>query len=136
MSGPAGLLAALQGAVRAALMADTALTGLVQGRIYDGPPRTGVTPHLAFAEGRALDWGHGDGAGARLTLVLEAVSNAEGRGQAIAILERASAVVDAASLSVEGGHLVWMRIGSAQAERLRDGRTWRARITLDALVDA
>lgn len=135
MSRPAGMLAALQGAVRAALVADGTLAALVEGRIYDGPPRTGVTPWLAFAEGRALDWSHGDGTGARVTLALEALSNAPGRDQAAAIADRASAVIEGAALSLSGAHLVLVRIGTAQIDRLRDGRTWRARFTLEALID-
>lgn len=136
MSRPTGMLAALQAAVRAALTADATLAGLVEGRIYDGPPRTGVTPYLAFAEGRALDWSHGDGTGARVTLALDALSNAPGRDQAVAIVDQASAVIEGATLTVAGGHLVLVRIGTAQVDRLRDGRTWRARFTLDALIDA
>ncbi|WP_181704335.1 DUF3168 domain-containing protein [Chthonobacter albigriseus] len=135
MTRPTAALAEVQTAIRSALKADAALGTLVQGRIHDGPPKTSVTPWLSIGEGRTLNWGHGDAEGARLQLTLEALATDDDRSRVLAIADRAAAVVEGANLAVPGGTVVLVRLGAARVERLRDGRTWRARLAVDVLID-
>jgi hypothetical protein len=129
------VLLALQDALDAAFRADPALVALVGGRIHDGTPKAAVTPWLAFAEATARDWSSGDGTGVRAALTLEAVATDAERGRALDIVDAAAAIAVAAPLVLGHGTLVLIRANGAGVDRLRDGRSWRARITLEALVD-
>jgi hypothetical protein len=129
------VLIALQEALTAAFKADAALVAAVAGRIHDGTPKAAVTPYLAFAEAATRDWSSGDGTGVRALVTLEAIASDGERARALAILDAAAAVAVTVPLALAHGTLVLIRIADGGVERLRDGRTWRARTTLEALVD-
>lgn len=134
-AGQAAALVALQAALEAAFRADATLSGLVSGRIHDGTPKAAVTPYLAFAEARASDWSGGETTGARLRLTLEAVATDGERGRAMAIVGRASELAVSAPPVLGEGTMVLIRERDTGVERSKDGRTWRARVMLEALVD-
>ncbi|SON54884.1 hypothetical protein HDIA_1343 [Hartmannibacter diazotrophicus] len=130
-------MAALQQALRTLLLADGALASLVGTRIHDGPPaRTGDLPFLAFANAEARDWSTGDAGGQRVDLKLEAVSREGGRAEALAVIEAVEAAVAASGIDPAGVTLVLLRTDRMGVERLSDGRTWRASLTLRALIEA
>lgn len=126
---------ALQAALNAAFIADATLAGLVRGRIHDGPARAAVAPYLAFTLLRTRDFSSGDGSGARVSLTLEAVSGDGDRRRALAILDAALAVATAPTLAIAGGKLVLVTVAETQVERVKASDQWRARATLDALID-
>ncbi len=131
-----GAAAELQAALRARLSGDDALVALVGDRVVDGGPgRAAATPHLAFAGLRAEDWSTDEGEGARIELTLEAVSRQGGRAECLAVLSAASAAIAAAPLALASRTLVLLRSERLEVERLRDGRGWRGRLTLRALVE-
>lgn len=132
---PTAAALALQTALTDAFAADTTLSGLVRGRIHDGPPRAAVAPYLAFAGVRTRDFSSGESTGARVLLTLEAVSGDSDRKRAIAILDAALAVATDPGLHITGATLVLVTVTEIQAERLKSGDQWRARATLDAMID-
>lgn len=126
---------ALQAALAEAFAADATLSGLVRGRIHDGPSRAAVAPYLAFAGVRTRDFSNGDGSGARVLLTLEAVSADGDRKRALQILDAAIAVATAPTLSLADAGLVLVTASEIQVERARASDQWRARATIDALID-
>ncbi|WP_075218176.1 DUF3168 domain-containing protein [Mongoliimonas terrestris] len=136
MTRQTAILAAVEAAVLAALAADGTLRALTGGRIHGGQPKTRLTPFLMLAEARVADFGHGDGDGARLDLALEAVGGETGRAEALAVIDRAAAVLETAPLPLAAGTLVLKRLRAATVARGTADRTWRARVSLDLMVDA
>nr|WP_246329641.1 DUF3168 domain-containing protein [Chthonobacter rhizosphaerae] len=119
----------------AALSADAALRAKVGGRIHDGPPKTRLTPYLALGGATAEPFGHGDGEGARVALTVEAVAGETGRREALDVIDRAAAVLEAATPALSAGRLVLMDLRDASVARSDDGRTWRGRLTVVVTVD-
>lgn len=132
---PTAAALAVQSALTDAFIADATLSGLVRGRIHDGPPRAAVVPYLAFAGLRTRDFSSGDSAGARVLLTLEAVSGDSDRRRALAILDAALAVATDPGLQISGATLVLITVNDVQTDRTRSGDQWRARATLDAVID-
>jgi len=128
-------LLALQEALTAAFLADSQLAGLVKGRIHDSPPRGPVLPYLSFAEARARDFSGGDSTGTRALVAIEAMTGDGERARALDILDAAVARATETPLVLGQGTLVLIRQTETQVERLKDGRSWRARAVLEALID-
>lgn len=105
-----GAAEALQVAVFEALAGDATLTGLLGGaRVYDGAPRNAEAPYVHLGEVTARDWSTATEAGSEVTFAVVAWSRAEGRSQALAIAERATALLHDAALTVAGFRLVNLR---------------------------
>jgi hypothetical protein len=131
-----GALLDFQRTIFTALGADAGLATLVGARIHDGAPRRAVAPFVAFGEARSRDWSTGSDSGRRLSLVIEAVSDEGGRSEALAVSAAVEAVVQGALPAMVEHRLVLLQVGETAVERLKDGRTWRARVRVDALVEA
>ncbi|ODN72431.1 DUF3168 domain-containing protein [Methylobrevis pamukkalensis] len=131
-----GVARAFQKALHGRLGADPDLAGLLGGRIFDGPPPAGaVFPCLVHGAARTEDWSSDEAGGLRLRLDLEALSRQGGRGEALSIIAAAEQAIGAAALVPEDGRLVLLTFGETTTERLRDGRTWRCRLRLTALIE-
>lgn len=128
-------LIALQASLATAFEADPDLRTRVQGRVHDGTPKAPVAPYLAFADARTTDWSGGETNGVRATIVLEAIAVDGERGRAVAILDRAGELALGPLPALAHGLLVLIRVTSTSVERLKDGRTWRARASIEALID-
>lgn len=128
-------LRALQDVLDAAFRADPTLVGLVTGRIHDGLPRAPVLPCLAFAEARARDWSGGDSTGTRAELIVEVIADDDGRQRAMQTLDRACELATGALPPLAHGTLTLLRVTETDVDRFRDGRTWRARAAIEALID-
>jgi len=126
-------LMALQAAVYARLSADAELAGLVPGGIADGVGR--ALPALAFTDAAMTNASGLDRRGVRLRLGIEAVSDADGRKEALAILARVEAVLRAQAPAPAGFAALAFAIEEAAVERAEDGRTWRGRLTLGASLE-
>jgi hypothetical protein len=127
-------IAALSAALAAAFRADQPLMALTDGRIHDGAPRAPVSPYLALADARGRDFSDGDDAGARVQVLVEAVTADEERGRAVAILDRAVELA-LAPPPLGTGRIVLIRLETTAVARARDGRGWRASAALDVLVE-
>jgi hypothetical protein len=129
-------LAALQAALAERLKADATLRAAIGGRLHDGAPRAAVMPYLAFAEARGADFSASDGDGTRAALTIEAVDGEDGRGRALALVDRAvDLALDGPPLPLAEGRVVLIRLVSTTVARLPAGRGWRAGAVIEALVE-
>ncbi len=77
------------------------------------------------------DWSSGDGAGARVTLALEAEGSDAERDRTLAILDAAATVAEAVSPTLPAGRLTLVRVATVTIDRAKDGRRWRGRLVLE-----
>lgn len=131
---------ALQQAIFTVLSADTVLGGLIAGRIYDGVPRGLVYPCLIFHEDTITPWNMaGDTAsdtGSEHQLTLSAFSRAPGRKELRQIATMVAAALTDTSLSPDGFVLVRWSLSACRFLREEDGRTLRADLVFQAVLEA
>jgi hypothetical protein len=102
---------ALQQAMRAALLADTALLALLGGaHIYDEVPRGEPPLYVSFTGIETRDWSVMDQKAHEHFIMLDVTSNERGRAQTQSICNRIEAVLDNAALTLVGHRLVNLRI--------------------------
>lgn len=102
---------ALQQAMRAALLADTALIALLAGaHIFDEVPRGEPPLHVSFAGIETRDWSVMDQKAHEHFITLEVATNERSRSLAQNICNRIEAVLDNAALSLTGHRLINLRV--------------------------
>lgn len=127
----------LQKAVFALLSGDAALTGLLGGaKIFDHAPAHVGFPYLTFARVSVFDWSADASAGVEIFFTLHAWSKARGKSEALAIIERARALLHEAELELDGHRLVNLRAESAEAGFVDDFDVQHARLRFRAVVEA
>jgi hypothetical protein len=127
---------ALRAALFERLSGDTALTALIgAGRIFDAPPRGQAFPFLVLETlgSRPLLSAPEEGLAHDLRLV--ALSRAPSRDEALQIAERAAALAIDPPLVLTGHHLVGLQLSDMASRLLRDGRTFRAELSLRAVTE-
>lgn len=113
MTAPA---AELQKAIFAALADDAALVALLGGaRIFDRAPSNVAFPYITFGRTSIYDWSTGTETGTEQLFTLHVWSKAKGKKETLDIMELARARLDDASLTLEGHHLVNLRLEFAEA---------------------
>ncbi len=128
---------ALRRAIRAALLADAQLTGLLGGpRVYDEAPPGAPAPRVAFADVQARDWSAQASKGAEQIVVLSVWSNARGAREALDIADRIVALLDEAELPLTGHRLIDLRFLALATRREQNGRYARADIRFRATTEA
>lgn len=126
----------LQKAVFARLAGDAALAALLGGpKIYDHAPAGVAFPYLTFGRISVFDWSVDEGAGAELFFSLHAWSKARGKSEALAIVERARALLHEAGLELDGYGLVNLRAERADTSFVDDIDTHHARLSFRAVVE-
>lgn len=131
-----GMAAALQGAVFQALVADTALAGIVGTDIYDALP-SGAVPSLFVALGPEVVRDRSDktGAGAEHEFTVSVITDASGFAAAkLAAAAVSDALVDA-PLVLARGTLVALNFLRAKALRVGAADQRRIDLTFKALVE-
>lgn len=131
-----GMAAALQGAVFQALVADTALAGIVGTDIYDALP-SGAVPSLFVALGPEVVRDRSDktGAGAEHEFTVSVITDASGFAAAkLAAASVSDALVDA-PLVLARGTLVALNFLRAKALRVGAADQRRIDLTFKALVE-
>jgi hypothetical protein len=126
---------ALQKAVYAALVADSATGALVVDRIYDAIPRAATFPYVSLGDGTVRDWSTGTEDGTEHRLVLHAWSRERGKKETWSILEALKAVLHDAALVLDGHALVNLRFAFADAALDPDGITWHGVIRFRAVTE-
>ena len=102
---------ALQEAMGAALLGHGPLLALLGGaHVHDGPPRGATAPQVSFAEIETRDWSDQAAKAHEHFVTLRVSTNSHGRGLAQAIAGEIEAVLDNAALSLDGHHLVSLRL--------------------------
>ena len=134
MSSP---VVALRRAIRAALLADPTLTGLLGGpRVYDEAPPGAPSPRIAFADVQSRDWSAQASRGAEQVLALSVWSDARGTREALDIADRVVALLDEAQLTLTGHRLIDLRFVALATRREQNGRYARADIRFRATTEA
>jgi hypothetical protein len=126
---------AMQKAVYAALVADTATGALIGDRIYDAVPRAATFPYASFGDGTVRDWSTGTEDGAEHRLVLHAWSRERGRRETWTILAALKDALHDAALELEGHALINLRFEFADAALDPDGITWHGVIRFRAVTE-
>jgi len=134
-----GLLLATQVGVRAALAANSGVTDIVAGRIYDEPPQDVVFPYVRFNAITPNAFDTDTIEGAEVSISIEAHSrSASGRVEAAQIAEAIKAALhrQEASVTVAGFTLVELIYQTFSVTRDAEGRGFTAVILLQAMIEA
>ena len=125
-----------QAAYAAQLLAGSALTTALGGaHIYDAVPHSQAFPYVVLGPGAGRDWSGQNASGAELTLAFDVYSRAQGRSEAAQLAGLASAALTASEPAISGYRVVLAEVTRIETDRLKDARTFRARITLRVLIE-
>ena len=109
---------ALRTAIRARLVGDTALQGLLGGpRVYDEPPRGADPPYVVFGGATADAWTAAGLDGHRHSLALVVWSAQGGDSEALGIVGRLVELLSNAALVLDGHRLLLLRIAAQEVSR-------------------
>ena len=134
-----GFLLALQKGVRAALVADASISGLIGNRLYDEPPQNVTFPYARFGGIEPLAFDTDSMEGALVSFTIEAHSrSASGRVEAAQIAEAVKAALhrQEASVTVAGHTLVELIFETFSVTRDGEGRGYTAIVSLQAMLEA
>jgi Protein of unknown function (DUF3168) len=126
----------LQNAMRAAMLARTALTALLGGaHIFDEVPRGEHPPFVAFADIETRDWSViGEKAHEHIaTLLIE--TNERSRRAAQTIAQEIEAALDMAQLTLDGHRLINLRLVSASISRRKTNDNFGALLRFRAVTE-
>jgi hypothetical protein len=127
---------ALQQAMRAALLADTALISLLGGaHIFDEIPRGEPHLHVSFTGIETRDWSVMDQKAHEHFVSLEVVSNERGRAQAQNICNRIEAALDNAALTLSGHRLINLRVVFWSVARMKSDQKFGATLRFRAATE-
>ena len=130
------LAPALQTALFAHLGADTALTDLLGGAIYDAiPPAQPPATYVLIGMEEAFDRSDQTGHGIEHRLTISVVSNATGFLAAKDIAARICDLLDAPALSLARGRLVGLWFDRAQARKIEGDQTRRIDLRFRARLE-
>jgi hypothetical protein len=128
---------ALRRAIIDAAAADADLRALMGGslRLYDEPPRGAEPVYALFSDVRAADWSTDRDRGHEQNLGIVVWSERGGARAALAVAERFAALLDDASLALDGHRLVNLRVTELASERDKDTRLTRVTLRLRAVTE-
>lgn len=127
---------ALQEAVFAVLTADAGLEALIGGgQVFDGAPRNAEAPYVHLGEATIRDWSTATETGVEILFAVVAWSRAHGRTEALAIAERARAVLHEAALTLDGWQLVNLRHVATETARAEKPEGRRAVARFRAMLE-
>lgn len=106
----------LQKAIFTALKQDAVLTGLLGGdKIFDQVPVKVTFPYVSFGRTSLYDWSTGTESGTEQLFTLHIWSRARGKKEALDIMEACKTCLHDDTLSLDGHHLVNLRLEFAEA---------------------
>ena len=127
---------ALVEAMRAALLADTALTALLGGaHVFDEVPRGEPPLHVSFTNVETRDWSVMEQKAHEHFVTIEVGTNERGRAKAQAICNRIEAVLDNAALTLTDHHLVNLRLIFWNVARMKNDKTFGATLRFRAATE-
>ncbi|MFZ0844513.1 MAG: DUF3168 domain-containing protein [Pseudolabrys sp.] len=133
---PTAASVALRAAIHDALIADTALTGVLGGaKVYDEPPRSAAFPYVTLGEARIADYSAGGEPSEEHQMTLHAWSRQGGHKEAHSIAGALLQALDDAPLTLADHHLVNLRFSVADIRREADGRTYHALVRFRAVTE-
>ena len=126
----------LQKAMRAALLADGALTTLLGGaHVFDEAPRGAKAPLVIFESIETRDWSTSDAKAHEHFVQLQVATSERGRAQVQAICDRIESVLDNAVLTLTGHSLVNLRLIFWSVARNRGEQTFGATLRFRAATE-
>ncbi|MBA1158056.1 DUF3168 domain-containing protein [Microvirga mediterraneensis] len=128
---------ALRRAILDAAGADTQLCTLMGGalRLYDEPPRGAEPVYALFSDTRASDWSTDQDRGHEQDIGIVVWSERGGARTALSVAERFDALLDDASLPLDGHRLVNLRVTELSSGRDRDSGLTRVTLRLRAVTE-
>ena len=133
-----GFALALQKGLRATLVSDSALAGIVSTRIYDEPPQDAAFPYLRFGEISPNAFDTDTIEGALVDITFEAHSrSSSGRVEAVQMAEAVKSALhrQESAVSVAGFNLVELIFETFSVARNSEGRGYTAVIVLQAMLE-
>ena len=128
---------ALRKAIRNALLANAALVARLGGpSIFDEAPREAIPPYVAYGDGLARDWSSATDRGTEQFIILNVWSLQRGLREALEIADLVGGLLDDKPLTLDGHHLVNLRLVSVETRREANGRFARASLRLRAATEA
>ena len=131
-----GFALALQKGVRAALVANSGVTNLVD-RVYDEPPTSVSYPFIRFGNITPNADDTDGSIGAEVSMNIEAFSQATGRVEATQVAEAVRAALhrSESSVTVTGFNLIEMRCDMYVVTRNSDDRGHTASVIMTAMLE-
>jgi len=133
-----GFALALQKGLRTVLAANSGITALVAGRIYDEPPQPVLFPYVRFGNINPNAFDTDTALGALVDISIEVHSrSASGRVEATQIAEAVRAALhrQEVSVTVQGHTLVELICEAISVTRDSEGRGYTAIILLQAMLE-
>lgn len=116
---------ALRQALREALTNDVPLNTMLEGRLYEVPPKRAHFPYLSMGSFRAKPWNTSTDTGTEHVIEISIWSDHEGSMQASLIGQRVSVVLETTPLFAVGLHVVRCDLMETVIRRPRDESTSR-----------
>jgi hypothetical protein len=128
---------ALKKAIRAALVADTNLNGLLGGaRVHDEVPRGASPPYVAFADAMVKDQSTPLGRAHETLLSLHVLSTEGSSRAASVIAARVETLLHDAALSLDNHRLVNLQLAESASRRERNNEATRITLRFRAYTEA
>jgi hypothetical protein len=125
----------LQKTVVARLRADTALTALVAGRVYDEPPQDVAFPYVRIGNIDVSPYRDSCTTADELVMSIECHSRpTSGRVEATQIAAAVRQSLDQAALTLTGFTLEWLDFLTQSVTRAPDGRTYIAVVAFEVSI--
>lgn len=128
---------ALRRAILDLAAADAELKGLMGGalRLHDEPPRAAEPVYALFGDVKAEDWSTDFDRGHEQDLAIVVWAERGSARTALEAAERFAAILDDASLTIEGHRLVNLRVTELASGRDRDTQLTRVTLRLRAVTE-
>jgi hypothetical protein len=114
--------AALQKAMRTALLAHAPLTAMIGTKLFDAVPQGTAPPYVVFDRIETRDWSTKDSRGFEHIVTLHVWSAREGKREAYEIIAALDEALDNQALTLDGHRLVSLSSVFWTALRTPDGR--------------
>jgi hypothetical protein len=126
----------LKKAIRAALVADATLTGMLGGAaMHDETPRGANPPYIVFGEANCRDQSTAIGRAHETLLSLHVLSGQGGTKEAQLIAARVETLLHDSSLSLTGHRLVNLTLAGSELRRERNAEMSRATLKFRAFTE-
>jgi hypothetical protein len=125
----------IQGAIVARLKADPAVTALINGRVYDQPPKDAVFPYVTIGPVDSVDDSADCITGLLVAQQIDCWSRAVGFPEVKRLADAVRASLHDADVSLTVNALVLIRCRQTQTLRDPDGLTSHAVLAIEALIE-
>lgn len=123
-------------ALHAALSAAPGVSEALGGaHFYDAVPQKTAYPYAVLGDNVGRDWSGSVHQGAEMQWQIDVFSRKRGRSEALAIAGAIETAIPDLDPQLDGLRIVDLRVTRVETVRLRDGRTFRARIGLRGLIE-